>query len=330
MPRLLFVALLLACVSVSAQTTTLKIASIAPEGSTWMREMRAAASAVEAATDGRVQLRYYPGGVMGDDATVMRKVRLGQLQGGAFSVSELSTVYSDAMLYSLPFLFRERAEVDAVRERLDGKLEAGFAEAGWQVLSITGIGFAYVMSSRPIDSFAALQQRKIWIPRNDQISERAFRRAGIAPIPLPLPDVFTALQTGMIDTVGNTPSGAIALQWHSRLRHLLDLPASYVIGIIAVDRRAFGRLAEADRAVVLDIFRGASARIDADNQRSDREALAALAGLGVGIVAPSAEDAARWRRIGEEVTDELRAEGRITGELLDEVRAILAGLRAAQ
>jgi TRAP-type transport system periplasmic protein len=327
MIRLLLAVLLCCCTSVQAQTTTLKIASIAPEGSAWMREMRAAAEAVEAATDGRVRLRYYPGGVMGDDATVMRKVRLGQLQGGAFSISELSTVHSDVMLYSLPFLFRERSEIDAVRAELDAKLEAGLEGAGWQMLSLSGIGFAYLMSSRPIDSFEALQQRKIWIPRNDQISERAFRRAGIAPIPLPLPDVFTALQTGMIDTVGNTPAGAIALQWHSRLRYLLDLPASYVIGIVAVDRRAWQRIDQADRQRVLQLFRAAGQRIDADNLRSDKEALAALAGLGVEIVPPSAEDAARWRRIGDEVTDQLHAEGRISGELLDQVRAILGRLR---
>jgi TRAP-type transport system periplasmic protein len=326
MTRLLFATLLLLCASVNAQT--LKIATIAPDGSVWMREMRAASKAVEDATEGRVQVRYYPGGVMGDDATVMRKVRLGQLQGGGFSISELSTVHSNVMLYSLPFLFRERAEVDAVRARLDDRLKAGIADAGWQVLSISGIGFAYVMSSQPIDTREAMQQRKVWVPRNDEISERSFRAAGIAPIPLPLPDVFTALQTGMIDTVGNTPAGAIALQWHSRLRYLLDMPASYVIGIIAVDTRSWNKIAEADRAVLLREFDAASRRIDADNLRSDAEAIQALAKLGVAIVKPSAEEFARWVEVGETVTEGLRAEGRIDAGMLAEIRTILAGLRA--
>jgi len=323
--RLLWLLLVL-FVSV-ADAQTLKIATIAPEGSAWMREMRAAADAAKQATDGRVEVRYYPGGVMGDDATVLRKVRLGQLQGGAFTGSELSPVFRDAQVYSLPFLFRDRAEVEAVRRQVDPLLEAGFVDNGWQPLTISGIGFAYLMSSHPIDSREALQQRKVWVPRNDAIAESTFRGGGIAPIPLPLPDVFTALQTGMIDTVGNTPSGAIALQWHGRLRQLLDLPLTYVVGIVAVDRRAWGKLSEADQAAVLAAFRRAGQRIDADNQRADRDALKAMQQLGVAVVAPSPEEVARWRAVGEQVTNELQQSGRIGSELLARIRAVLAEQR---
>lgn len=328
MTRLLLSMLLLACAAVT-QAQTLKIATVAPEGSGWMREMRAAAKAVAEATDGRVNIRYYPGGVMGDDATVLRKVRLGQLQGGAFTSSGMTVVFPDAVIYGLPFMFREQSEIDAVRAKVDPSLERGMVEAGWQPLGITGIGFAYLMSSGPIDSREALQKRKVWVPQNDVIAEETFRAGGIAPIPLPLPDVFTALQTGMVDTIGNTPAGAIALQWHGKLRQLLDLPLAYVVGIVAVDRRAWQKLSEADRAVTLRLFREASERIDAENQRADREALAALQQLGVKVVEPSPEVVARWTAIGEDIADKLVASGDITAERLAEVRAALEAHRAA-
>src|SRR5690606_33417778 len=128
-----------------------------------------------------------------------------------------------AQIYSLPFLFRGRSEVDAVRAAFDDKIRAGFEDKGYQVLSISGVGFALMMSESDIAGPAALKQRKVWVPSNDLVAERTFRGGGVTPIPLPLADVFTALQTGLVDTVANTPAGAVALQWHGSLRQVLDL-----------------------------------------------------------------------------------------------------------
>lgn len=311
-------------------SVTLKLATVAPEGSSWMREMRAAAEQVEATTEGRVKVRFYPGAVMGNDVTVLRKIRLGQLQGAALTGSELGSITFDAQLYSLPFLFRDRAEVDAVREAIDPMIFASIEKSGWKVLSLSGVGFAYLMSTKSIGSTEELRQRKVWVPQNDEIAERVYRAGKVAPIPLSLPDVFTSLQTGLVDTVGNTPSGAIVLQWHSSMREVLDLPLSYITGFVLISDNAWRRIDDADQTNVLAAFKAAGERIDAGNLRADTEAMQALEKLGVERIEISEEEQRYWERIGRQVMQELKASGELTAAPLDAVLRLLEERRAAE
>jgi TRAP-type transport system periplasmic protein len=312
-------AALLMVLALPLQAASFKVATLAPEGSSWLREMRAAADEVAQRTEGRVEFRYYPGGVMGDDATVMRKIRLGQLQGGALTASELSIVYPDAVVYGLPFLFENHAQLAAVREQVDPMLKAGIRDKGFEVLSISGVGFAYMMSSKPLRSIEHLRSGKVWIPSNDRISERTFTAGGVSPIPLPLADVFTSLQTGLIDIVGNTPAGAIALQWHTRIKHLFNAPLAHVMGYVVLDRGGLARLSEADQAVVLEAFDKASRRIDAENQRADASALNALAAEGVELFTPDAAELARWREVGLNTRRSMVEKGELSAAMVQAV-----------
>jgi TRAP-type C4-dicarboxylate transport system substrate-binding protein len=303
-----------------AADVTLKIASLAPDGSLWMKEMRAAGDAISTATEGRVAIKFYPGGVMGDDATVLRKIRLGQLQGGAFTGSELTLVYKSAQIYSLPFLFSDYAQVDAARAKVDEKLIAGFEQNGFRIVGISGVGFAYLMGSRPLRGQDDLKKAKVWVPQNDRIAEITFRAGGIEPIPLPLGDVFTALQTGLVDTVGNTSAGAIALQWHTKVSHLFDLPLTYVVGYVAIQNQAFARLSPADAKAVSDAFSAAATRIDAGNRRSDAQARTVLEQQGVAFATPASAEVEHWKQIGQRITEQLVAEGDLDPEVLKAVR----------
>lgn len=323
--RLFSASILLLALAAPAFAQTLKIATLAPDGSAWMRELRAAAAEVKQGTAGRVEVKFYPGGVMGNDAVVLRKMRLGQLQGGVLTASELSPVYADAPLYSLPFLFRDWAEVDRVRAAVDPLLEKGFEARGIHVLGISGVGFAYMMGARPLQSQSDWKTLKIWVPQNDTIAQRTFRLGGVSTIPLPIGDVFTSLQTGMVDTVANTPSGAIALQWHGKVRHVVDLPLTFVVGYLALDDKAWKKIAAADQAVVSKAFRAAAARMDANARRDDVAALAAMRRQGVTVTTLDAAEAARWRDLGTRVTAEMTADGSISAEMLAAVRAALAG-----
>lgn len=119
-----------------AQAASLKIATLAPEGSSWMKEMRAAGDAVKTSTDGRVELKFFPGGVMGNSDTVLRKIKLGQLNG----VTELTTANQDVAVYGLPFTFANLEEVRRVRLSLDPMIKAGFDKSGLIAAAITGGG----------------------------------------------------------------------------------------------------------------------------------------------------------------------------------------------
>jgi TRAP-type C4-dicarboxylate transport system substrate-binding protein len=320
----LAVTLLLAAAPAFAQQT-LKIATVAPDGSAWMRELRTAAADVAAATQGRVTIKYYPGGVMGTDTVVLRKMRLGQLQGGVLTSSELAQVYPDAAVYSLPFLFDNWAQADKARTIVDPMLAKGFEIKGLTLLSASDVGFAYVLSVKPLKSAKDVAGAKLWIPQNDEIAERTFKAGGSSPILLPLGDVFTSLQTGMVDAVPNTPAGAVALQWHGKLKNMIDLPLSFVVGFVVVDNKAFAKISAADQALVLKAFHACGARMDAAIKRDDVAALAAMKKQGLQVNEMSPAEVASWKQIGAKVTQDMIAAGHISAPLVTAIRKSNAG-----
>ncbi|HWT15295.1 MAG TPA: TRAP transporter substrate-binding protein DctP [Patescibacteria group bacterium] len=310
-----------------AQAATLKIATVAPEGTVWMKEMREAGANIKARTSARVDVKYFPGGVMGNDAAVLRKMKLGQLQGGALTAGELTPVYADAQIYSLPFLFTSLDEVAHVREGIDPLLREGFRKAGLEAVGLSGGGFAYLMSTRPIRTKEALRTTKVWTPQNDKIAQVAFEQARVPVISLPLGDVYTSLQTGLLETVGITTSGAIAFQWHTKVKHVVDLPLTYVVGVLALDVKAFNKLSAEDRKIVDEEFRQAFVDIDAAGVKDNESARAALVKLGIRFDAPSAEEQKFWRDIGVSTTNIMLAEQQISADLLAEIRKRQAAWR---
>ena len=302
----------------------IKIATLAPDGSAWMKEMRVAAADVQAGSQGRVQVKFYPGGVMGNDAVVLRKMKLGQLQGGVLTSSELAAIYPDAVIYSLPFFFSNWAQVEKVRPQVDPVLAKGFEARGLKMLGASNVGFAYLMGTRPLRSRADMSGIKLWIPQNDEIAERTFKLGGISPIPLPLGDVFTSLQTGLVDTVANTPSGAVALQWHGKVKHMVDLPLTFVVGFMVMDLKSWQKLSPADQAIVAKAFAASGQRMDVNIKRDDAAALAAMKKQGLVVTTLDAAETARWRQVGDQVTRDMEKEQRVSSALMTALRAARA------
>ena len=311
---------------VSAQQI-IKIATLAPDGSSWMREMRAAAAEVQTGTQGRVLVKFYPGGVMGSDTVVLRKIRLGQLQGGALTASELDGVCKDAPIYSLPFMFNNQAEVDAVRKVVDPMLVGCFQKGGMRMLGIAGGGFAYLMSTHELRSRDDLKSSKVWVPANDRIGEMTFKNGGITPIPLPLSDVFTSLQTGLVDTVGNTASGAVILQWHGKIKYIIDMPLTYIPAYFLIDEKVFLRASPADQVVLSKAFNGAMVRIDTANRHDNVQALAAMKQGGTKLVTPPPAELARWHDIGVATARQLEQQNAFSPPVTTAIQRVLASLR---
>ncbi|MDP7041976.1 MAG: TRAP transporter substrate-binding protein DctP [Gammaproteobacteria bacterium] len=308
----------------------LKIATIAPEGSQWMEEHRRAASAIKERTEGRVVLKFYGGGVMGNDKKVLRKIRIGQLQGAAFSTSGLIERYPDIVLYGMPFVFRSQEEVDYVRSQFDGELIAGLREAGFVSFGFAGGGFANFMSGQPVRTHENLQGKKIWIPAGDANSFAAMEKMNLSPVVLPLSDVLTGLQTGLLDVIVTPPSAALLLQWYTKVKYISRLPVAYTMGLMAVDERAFGRLSEADQAVVAEVLTDTYERLDLINRLDNEEAQEALLANGLEIVDVSQDDVPYWRSVADEVNSRIWHERANNPQLYDRLMESLQVYRAGQ
>ncbi|MEX2499157.1 MAG: TRAP transporter substrate-binding protein DctP [Wenzhouxiangellaceae bacterium] len=324
---IVWLALVLGAGSLSAQQ--LKIATLAPDGSSWMEALNDAAEEVSKQTGGKVITRFYPGGVMGGSDMVLRRMKLGQLQGGVFTVGELAGVAPETNLYSLPFQFENAEELAKLRDEFDPYILEALYEAGMVAPAITNAGFAYLFSRNRIESTDDVSSSlRVWIPENDPLSRRTLEAIGASAVPLSLSDVYTALQTGTINTFANTMSGAIILQWHTRAKYMLDLPVLMTAGVMAVDRKAFERIAPEHQAIWLAVFGKALREQEARTVEENRDARQALVGQGIEIVEPAADDVAEWQRISDRVLDGMLASGDFKVPGIARLRARLEEIRS--
>lgn len=252
-PTLLAILLLLffSCHQLQAAPQYLfKIATLAPAGSVWIEQFDNFAKEVADKTGGEVRFRMYPGGVMGDDQSMYRKMRVGQLHGGGFTMTGISTYVPDFRVLSVPFLFDSYAEVDYVQEGLTPTFKKRFREKGLEYIAMTEVGFIYAMSTQPITTFAALKNSKNWSPAGDPVSEAYLSTLGISPVQLSIPDVLTALQSGLVETVYNSFYGSIVLQWFTKARYIADIPYGYAYGVFALDGKSFAKLPETHKKAI--------------------------------------------------------------------------------
>ncbi len=170
----LMLAALLVVPFAHAQALNLKIATLAPDGTLWMQELRKGGEEIAQRTEGRVTIKFYPGGSMGSDRVVLRKIRAGQLQGGALTGGALAEIYPDVQIYNLPMLFHSYEELDYVRAHMDKEIAQGIEAHGFVTFGITDGGFAYLMSSSPLRLVDDLKNQKIWVPEGDDISRAMF------------------------------------------------------------------------------------------------------------------------------------------------------------
>lgn len=313
-----------------AAAATLKIATVSPDGLVWMKKFRSSANRVKELTDGRVKFKIYPGGVQGDDATVLRKMRVGQLQGGVVAAGSLTRFYPDLQVYNLPLQFRDHAEVDYVRQRMDATIADNLEAAGILPLGITETGFAYLLSKKPVRSLEDLKQLKAWIPDGDPIASELVDSFAVSPIPLSLTDVLTGLQTGIIDTVVAPPVVALALQWHDQVSYLLDLPLLYIYSALAVDGDAWQKISAEDQQLVRQEMQALFAEVGADTRTDNKKAKLALQASGIQPLAPT--DPAQWQQAASQAIDALLQSGEITPaavqRYLDHLKAYRQGAGA--
>lgn len=281
MYKLIVTILMLTLIPVSAGAMTLKLATVAPEGSSWMVQMRQGAKEVEKKTAGRVKIKLYGGGVMGNEKSVLRKIRIGQLQGGAFTSGAMSAVSSDLSLYSLPLQFNSLAEVDYIRARFDDTLKAGLAKKGFTCFGFAEGGLALMFSHAAIKNLSDLKGKKVWVPEGDQPSYTAMEANGLTPVTLPLTDVLTGLQTGLIDVIGSSPLATIAFQWHTQLKYFSPTPLSYIYALLVIDNRTMKKIKPEDKKVLHEVLGGIYAKLDKENRVENAQAEEALLKQGL-------------------------------------------------
>ncbi|MCD4750390.1 MAG: TRAP transporter substrate-binding protein DctP [Thermoanaerobaculales bacterium] len=324
---LTFSFLLALCWTQSVGATQLKIATLAPDGSFWMNEVRRGADEIAEKTSGRIKMRLYPGGTMGNDQAILRKMRIGQLQGGMVMGMALTSITPDLQVYGLPLVFRSYAEVDFVRERMDSSLISSLEDKGYISFGLIEGGFAYIMSNKPTRAFADLKGQKAWIPEGDIVGEAILDAAGFSSVPLPISDVLTGLQTGLIDTVAGPPVAAVALQWFTRTKYFTDMPILYSCGSLLISKKAFSKLDPADQNIVREVMGRVSKTLDERTRTDNERAREALTKQGIEFIEVQSAALAHWSEVAKKATDSLNRRGGFPAARMDEINAHLRAFR---
>ena len=311
-----------------AMAVTLKIATITPNGTKWMEDMRSSATVIKERTEGRVKIKYYGGGIMGDDAKVLGKIRIGQLQGGAFTPSALAAIYSDLNIYGMPLVFDSAQEASYVRGYLDARLRQGLEDAGFVNFGFAAAGFANLTSSEPVTSLADMKGKRVWVPEGDSMSVASMQALSLMPVTLPLTDVMTGLQTGLIDIVMIPPIVALIMQWHTKVKYVSRLPLLYSFGFMAIDKKAFDKISPEDQAIVREVMGATYRNFDETNLADNIGAYDALIKSGIKPVEFGAEEFAEVRDVLLKSNRQLGEKGAFSLDLYDEMMRHVAEYRS--
>jgi TRAP-type C4-dicarboxylate transport system substrate-binding protein len=322
-----FVAALLIPAAGSAKVV-FKVATLAPQGSIWDTTLRALGARWAKENPGQVELRVYPGGVAGDESDVVRKIRIGQFQGAALTVTGLAEIEPAFRLFHLPMFFDSWDELYDVLDELRPDLERRLAAKGYVLLFWGHGGWVHLFSREPIRSLADLKSQKLFVWAGDDEQVQQWRKNGFQPVPIAATDVSMAFQTKMIDVVPTPPVAALTFQWFRQTPYMLGLGLAPLVGGVVVTREAWEKVPQPTREKMMAAARAAEAELKAEVPKLDQGAIEQMKQRGLTVTKLAPEQAAEFRRAADEFAKSAR-EGKVPPEVLQAARDAVDAYRAA-
>ncbi len=318
--------LLFSVASVNAQKTVIKIALITPEGSTWTNTLRRMVDEVKANTSGEIDLKVYAGGISGDELDVIRKIQAGRIHAAGFSGVGLGVILPKMRILEAPLLYKSYEEIDFVKDRLYKELAYDFERKGYILLGFAEAGFVYFFSSHEISKQDDLKKIKMWVWKGDPVAQTFFSTFGIKTFPLHLADVNTGLETGMIDSFYSPTLAAVAFQWYTKIKNMLDYPMVNSTGALLMSKKAFEQLSEQNQSILKEAAKKYCAELVRLTRRDNDEARAILKESGVKFVLPSKQEISSFEENAKK-TYEINIPELYSKDLFNRVREILMEYR---
>lgn len=304
-----------------------KCATVAPDGSLWMKILEQMNKEVFRKTRGRVRFKFFAGGIAGEERAVLEKMRYGQLQAAALTGVGMGEVVPSARIMELPFLFRDTDEYDYVLGKIAPRFEKMFEAKGFVVLGWAEGGFAHVFSQLKITTLEQLKSARCWVRQGDQLTERVVQEIGTHGVSLAMSEVLTSVQTGLVDTVYVSPLALIALQWFPHFKYMVDIPLVNIETGVVMSKKTFDSMSKADGKSVRSICHKYTRRLVQAVRVDDLKSKKILLEKGIKILVPAVSEVAKFNEISRRSAAGLV--GKLySAELLKEVQQLLAAFRA--
>lgn len=309
----------------STDAITLRVATLAPNGSAWMRVLNAWNNSLKQRTSNRLQFRFYAGGAAGDERDAVRKMRVGQMDGAVITTVGLAQIVRPVLVLQAPGVCTSYAKIDAVRAQLASEFEREFDTAGYKLMGWGDAGTGRVFANRPIVGPSDMRQTRMWSWRDDPLWQSVLQAAGVTGVELGLPEVYPALQTNRIDAFPGTAIAAVAFQWHTKATHVTGGAHDVVIGATVLKKEKFDALSAELKGALIETSAQAHQSLARTIRRDDDRALATILERGV-VQTNTAPQQAAWEQVFRQARTSLA--GRLySAELLQRVETIARGVR---
>ncbi len=284
----------------------LKMCAIAPEGTSWSEIGHQFADYIYEKSGGRLKVVWYLGSAMGDEPVAIKKIRLGQLQGGVFTLTGMAKIIPEIRVLALPNLFKNYDEVDYVLGKMTSAFSRMFEEKGFMLFSWVEVGFAYFFSKKPIHTLDDIKKTKVWYWAGDPFLRELFEMQGYKnAVPLELFEVLVGLQTGLIETVFVPYYAGLALQWYQYAKYVNTAPFAYTPGGVLVTKKFFDGLPPDLRDIFLDASKKYFPRLTPIIRRDHKKALEGFIKHGIKPLRPTPEIEEQNEREAREVYEKL-------------------------
>ncbi len=301
-----------------AKTVVIKLATLAPEGSSWIETFNAINAEIKQKTDGQVRCKFYAGGVLGDEKDMLRKMHIGQIHAAGLTSAGLSAIFNEMDVFQIPFLFESHKEVDYVLTQMDGFYSKGFDDNQYVLLGWSEGGFVHLMSTQPVATLADLRKLKVWTWEDAPMTRIIFDEANVSAIPLTVPDVLVGLQTGLVDVVYAPPSGAISLQWFTKIRYITDVNLIYLIGAVVIKKKVFNKITPAHQKIIIDVWQRHMSQLKQTIRSENQEAMQVMVKQGIKIIVPTENQVTEFKDVSAKAIQRLEGET-FSQKVLDEV-----------
>jgi TRAP-type C4-dicarboxylate transport system substrate-binding protein len=266
----------LAALVMAEPVHVIRMASPAPEGTAWAREIGAISREVESLTKGSVKLKWYLGGIAGDELQMGERIKRDQLDGVGSGGMLCTRLAPSMRVLGMMGLFQDRAEASYVAQRLKPTLDAEFAKSGFVNLAELSVGPLVLFSKTPIQSLADLKKAKVWLWDLDDVQRPQLQAMGVSIAPTSVEEAAKAYDAGRHDTFLAVIQAALAFQWSTQTRYLTPLRMGVLTGCLIISTRAFDAVPLEVQQILRQVGAKAAQRLEEIGRDQDDQLLGGL------------------------------------------------------
>lgn len=311
----------LLCLSLSAQTTIIRLGTLVPKGSRWHQILLSMGDDWKKASNGKIDLKIYPGGEQGDEPEMVQKLRIKELQAVALSGAGLSGIDADVAALQLPLMLSSYEELDYVRDHIADRLEKGLAQRGFIVLNWGDAGWIHFFTKQPASRPDDIRRMKLCVLQGDTATFQLYQANGFHPVSLAATDITTGLQTGLIDAFQAPPLVALSNQWFGGAKNMLDIPFAELVGATVISKDVWDKIPGPVQKEMMQSARNAGVALRDEIRKSESASIPLMQQFGLNVVHADPKAVAEWRQLAEGIWPKLRGSA-VPPDLFDEVKRL--------